>query len=351
MQGITCTSSLVQEGRLQYDRLFMLSYPDGHFISAREHPELLRFKTALTTEGVVIIAPDKQHKLITTQTFSTFLEPTEVWGNRFLSHIASISLNRWLSEYLQHDIQLRWIGEQSTRYTKRYPTVSLSFADGYPLLLVNQASLALLQQYCHNPIDIRQFRPNLVIDHPTAFIEDHWKTIQIGSIVFDVVKSCSRCVMITYPADETIHHTDHELFSVLQNLRMDDKQEIDFGHYLIARNAGELSVGDPLTILDTQPAKMYRPAPKPLQPVAPQNKTITIDYQDQQFTGNTQQVLLEQLEAHGINIPYSCRSGSCGCCQLQLEKGDVMPLNKQAKNRHGRILSCSCIPKTDLSLR
>ncbi|WP_142890677.1 2Fe-2S iron-sulfur cluster-binding protein, partial [Klebsiella pneumoniae] len=84
-------------------------------------------------------------------------------------------------------------------------------------------------------------------------------------------------------------------------------------------------VGDELEVLARGPAKAYgagesdnTPAPE-----AQQNATVEIVWQGVSFTGNNQQILLEQLEQQGIRIPYSCRAGICGSCRIRLEEGEV----------------------------
>lgn len=52
---------------------------------------------------------------------------------------------KWI---FSREVQLRWVGPQMTRRVKRHNTVPLSFADGYPYLLANEASLRDLQQRC-----------------------------------------------------------------------------------------------------------------------------------------------------------------------------------------------------------
>lgn len=86
----------------------------------------------------------------------------------------------------------------------------------------------------------------------------------------------------------------------------------------------------------------------PPAPEAQQQATVAIEWQGQQFTGNNQQVLLEQLEQQGIRVPYSCRAGICGSCRIRLEEGEVSPLKKNAVAGDGTILACSCVPKTAL---
>ncbi|TKV15257.1 MOSC domain-containing protein, partial [Citrobacter sp. TBCS-14] len=81
--------------------------------------------------------------------------------------------------------QLRWVGPQLTRRVKRHDDVPLSFADGYPYLLTNEASLRDLQQRCPASVKMEQFRPNLVISGAGAWEEDTWKVIRIGDVIFD----------------------------------------------------------------------------------------------------------------------------------------------------------------------
>lgn len=66
------------------------------------------------------------------------------------------------------DVQLRWVGPQLTRRVKRHNAVPLGFADGYPYLLTNEASLRDLQQRCPAGVQMEQFRPNLVVSGVAA---------------------------------------------------------------------------------------------------------------------------------------------------------------------------------------
>jgi ferredoxin len=80
-------------------------------------------------------------------------------------------------------------------------------------------------------------------------------------------------------------------------------------------------------------------------------REVAINWQGQHFTGNNQQVLLEQLELQGIKVPYSCRSGICGSCKVTRVSGEVTEMKKGAVREDGTLLSCSCIPAGDLVLR
>lgn len=177
--------------------------------------------------------------------------------------------------------------------------------------------------------------------------------IRIGEVVFDVAKPCSRCIFTTVSPERGQKHPAGEPLETLKRFRTAlDNGDVDFGQNLIARNSGVIRVGDEVEILTRGPAKAYgagesddTPAPE-----AQQQATVAIEWQGQQFTGNNQQVLLEQLEQQGIRVPYSCRAGICGSCRIRLEEGEVSPLKKNAVAGDGTILSCSCVPKTALRL-
>ncbi|WWP00021.1 MAG: 2Fe-2S iron-sulfur cluster-binding protein [Candidatus Dasytiphilus stammeri] len=74
---------------------------------------------------------------------------------------------------------------------------------------------------------------------------------------------------------------------------------------------------------------------------------IKVSYQGKIFCGNTQQVLIEQLEEQQLIIPYFCRSGICGACKLRLIKGNI---KKSPTSIDGFILSCCSIPTSDIEL-
>jgi ferredoxin len=68
--------------------------------------------------------------------------------------------------------------------------------------------------------------------------------------------------------------------------------------------------------------------------------------------GNSFEMLLDQGEAAGIIMPYSCRGGMCGRCKARLTSGKVNEIEDQAlttaEKEAGYILLCSSTPKTDV---
>lgn len=352
LRGLQLSHAQVASSGLAFDRSFMITEPDGTFITARQYPQMVLFTPALLADGLFLTAPDGEHATIRFNDFAAEEHPTEVWGNHFTALIAPPEINRWLSSYFQREVQLRWVGPALTRRVSKHPDIPLSFADGYPYLLINEASFLDLQQRCPSSIKLEQFRPNIVVSGSQAWAEDSWQVIRIGEVMFDLVKPCSRCVLTTVSTERGRKHPSGEPLSTLQKFRTADNGDIDFGQNMIARNSGIIRVGDKVEVLSTKPPRPYG-AGKVLESLqVPQDSThsVMIDYDGKVFTGNNQQILLEQLEQQGIRIPYSCRAGICGSCRINLLQGDVAPLKQSAVATNGTILCCSCIPKSDLKL-
>ncbi|MCG2877411.1 MOSC domain-containing protein, partial [Obesumbacterium proteus] len=153
---------------------------------------------------------------------------------------------------------------------------------------------------------------------------DSWQVIRIGEIIFDLVKPCSRCILTTVSTDRGRKHPAGEPLKTLQSFRTADNGDVDFGMNMIARSGGVIRQGDSVEILSVRPPRLYSAGETNESLSVPDSgeKSVKIEYQGQVFTGNNQQILLEQLEAQGIRIPYSCRAGLCGSCKLTLNEGE-----------------------------
>ncbi|WP_312052690.1 MOSC N-terminal beta barrel domain-containing protein [Pantoea brenneri] len=354
MRGLQLSHAQVSDSGLAFDRLFMVTEPDGTFITARQYPEMVRFTPVILPDGLLLLAPDGSHSSVSFSDFSGQYHPTEVWGNHFTARIAPEAINQWLSQFFPREVQLRWVGPQPTRRVKNFASVPLSFADGFPFLLVNSASLADLQQRCPASVRVEQFRPNLVVSGPAAWEEDSWAEIKIGEVLFEVTKPCSRCVFTTVSPETGHKHPAGQPLATLQGFRsaQDGSGDIDFGLNLIARNSGVVRAGDTVTVIKRRSPRVYG-AGEVVQTLQPQRQApsaVNITFQGQTFTGDNQQVLLEQLEMQGFRIPYSCRAGLCGSCKLRLVAGEVKALKQSAIGQDGTLLSCSCIPAGDVEL-
>lgn len=129
------------------------------------------------------------------------------------------------------------------------PGDEVSFADGYPLLLLSTAAVDALGQRLRRPIAALRFRPNLLVAGCAAHAEDGWRRLRIGDTEFEVAKPCTRCVFTTVDPETGVRDPDGEPLATLKQYRRGDAG-VSFGVNLIPRGSGRLRTGDAVSVLD-----------------------------------------------------------------------------------------------------
>jgi uncharacterized protein YcbX len=183
-----------------------------------------------------------------------------VWDSKLLASPAGDAADAWLSEVAGEPVRLVYLDDPTRRPTNPHYSRDgdrVSFADGYPLLLTAESSLAELNEQiaagplaAEGPLPMRRFRPSVVVVGAEAWAEDGWRLLQIGDVVFRAVKGCDRCVLTTIDPD-TAAKGKEPIATLARSRRWDGK--VWFGINLIPdspRNAGSISVGDPVRILE-----------------------------------------------------------------------------------------------------
>jgi hypothetical protein len=127
------------------------------------------------------------------------------------------------------------------------PDDIVSFADGFPFLLLSEASVDELNRRLENPVSAARFRANIIVQGCLPHAEDGWKTIRIGTVAFQVSKPCARCVVVDTDQHDGSRTTT--LLGTLAEYRMADGK-ILFGQNLLHRDTGALAVGDPVSIIN-----------------------------------------------------------------------------------------------------
>lgn len=252
--GIPLKSSLIEKRGLKFDRRWLLVDEKNKFLTQREFPQMARFQLALDEEKLNI-SYNKNQISIPSQADTEEYANVKIWNSIVKANFYSDKINEWFSENLQIKCRLVLMPEETKRivnpiYSVRKFADIVSFADGYPFLLIGENSLADLNEKLKNPVPMNRFRPNLVISGVEAFAEDSWKKIKIGKSVFYVVKHCDRCSVTTIN-QETGEKDGVEPLKTLASYR-NVKGKVLFGRYLIAENEGEsINIGDKIEILET----------------------------------------------------------------------------------------------------
>jgi uncharacterized protein len=235
----------------------LVARADLRFLSAREQPKLLQLSARAEAGWLHLQAPDLAAIRIAEPQHADFLR-VRIWDDTLDALPADASAADALSAWLGVDVSLVFMSDQVQRLTDpRYATAagqSVSFADGYPLLLITNASLLELNrrlaENAQPDVSMARFRPNLVLDGALPpHAEDSWRHIQIGNAHFDLVKPCVRCVLTTIDPDSLTRDANNEPLRTLLSYRRGAKG-VTFGMNLIPRQCGTLQLGDTLQLHD-----------------------------------------------------------------------------------------------------
>lgn len=385
--GIALSHSWVDDFGLSFDRRFVVTDLDGQFITARTQPKLCLIQCYLTPDGLLLTAPNMPELEIVFANFSEQYHQVTVWNDQINALYCHQLYDKWFSQYLNLPCQLHFFAEKSSRQVKNKEN-QVGFADGYPLLLISQASLNDLNKRIaqrngdstNTNVSMTQFRPNIVVNDTQAFDEDSWQRIKIGEVEFELTKPCSRCVFTTINPENAEKHPEQEPLSTLKTYRQVAKGDVMFGQNLIPLNKGQVKQGDKVTITSKQSPPIFiskvssnditasnsteiassKPTKSPEKTPAmsaesiPNKVTIQFESWNKKHKGNTQEPILDQGEAAGLMLPYSCRGGMCGRCKIKLDSGVVKQLADDGltddEKAEGYVLACSSIPQSDLVL-
>jgi uncharacterized protein len=58
LRGLQLSHAQASSSGLAFDRTFMITEPDGTFITARQYPQMVMFTPALLPDGLFLTAPD-----------------------------------------------------------------------------------------------------------------------------------------------------------------------------------------------------------------------------------------------------------------------------------------------------
>lgn len=248
LAGISVTQWSVVATGLQYDRQWMLIDEQGHFLSQRALPKLALIKTALRNEQLIISAPQQAPLVIPLQATDGQLIPSVIWQDYCLSLHVATEVDHWFSDFLGRDCRLVTLPPESIRRVDAnyaQATDQVAFADAFPFLLIADNSLAALNEAMQLSLDMRRFRPNLVVSGCTAYAEDTWREIRIGDIDFRLPKPCSRCAIPSIDPDSAEYNK--EPLVTLNRLRR-WQNKVYFGQNVLHNQCGILTVGDSVQI-------------------------------------------------------------------------------------------------------
>jgi uncharacterized protein YcbX len=187
-----------------HDREWMLIDDDGNFLTQREYPKMALIEPCLRGETLELHAPGMPRLDIALDLPDPAEAPkraVKLWQHELAAYDGDSMTRGWFSQFLGASCQLVRFHPEAHHPVNPARTggrdIGTLFSDGYPLLLIGQASLDDLNQRLlaigRAALPMDRFRPNLVIDGAEAHDEDHAARLILGNAEIRPVKPCPRC--------------------------------------------------------------------------------------------------------------------------------------------------------------
>lgn len=251
--GVSLDAALISNIGFVNDRRWLLVDSDNHFLTQRELPRMALIQPAVADDCLRLSAPGIGGIELAVD------QPGErigvsVWKDSGIGAIdQGDQVAEWFSTFLGHDCRLVRFAEDAVRpvspkYAPR-PTDRVGFADGFPFLIISEASLVDLNSRLETPLLMNRFRPNIVVADTEPYAEDTWRAIRVGEVEIDVVKPCARCAITT--TDQATAARGKEPLATLATYRIGQNGGAMFGQNAIHRTSGgTIHVGDPVSVID-----------------------------------------------------------------------------------------------------
>ncbi|KAK7063119.1 Mitochondrial amidoxime reducing component 2 [Halocaridina rubra] len=250
------------------DRAFAIINTRGTCLSSRHAGALATIETAL--KGQILTLKAKGFKDISVDIVSdlkdhTVLE-TRLANLRLPGVDCGDKVAEWLSQVLyngEEKIRLIYKGDvlknrpasnphKYNFYQHRKSDIA-SYTNYCSYMIASQSSLDDLNTRLSDPVTMRNFRPNIVVEGTKAYDEDDWAYVRIGPVQLRRLRPCERCLLITVDTDTGIFHPEKEPLRTLNGYRcINDPPELAklmvgkpiFGVLMSIDKTGSISVGD-----------------------------------------------------------------------------------------------------------
>lgn len=256
LAGIAVEHARLLGTGLEWDRHWMVVDAEGLFVSQREYPRMALVQPRLLAQALELQCPglsplevalDAQGPQTRVQVWDDIVDALDMgdaaalWLQQALGCVG-VRLVRFAPEE-RRACSPRWTGGAQGH---------TQFADGYPVLVTTEASMAPLNSRLAAaglpPVGMRRFRPNVVLGGMEAHDEDHMAVLQVMAeeggatpAQLALVKPCARCPIPNIDPDTAESHPG--VGDALQSYRRDARLNgaITFGmNAIVQAGAGQV---------------------------------------------------------------------------------------------------------------
>jgi uncharacterized protein YcbX len=252
LRGSSVREAAVEPWGLAGDRRYMVVDTAGRFLTQRQLPRMALIDARLAAGTLELAAEGAGRIAVAEPGPDAAAIPATVWRSVVAARDAGDEAAAWLTAALGVPCRLVHMGDPAADrpvdpdFSKAGDHVS--FADGFPLLATNVASLRDLNGLLARPVAMDRFRTNIAVDGAEPWAEDGWASLRVGAVPFDGAKDCARCAVTTVDQDTGARAADNEPLLTLSLFRRRDRGRIIFGQNLIPRGPGRIAVGDEVQV-------------------------------------------------------------------------------------------------------
>jgi hypothetical protein len=246
-RGIALSHATVEGRGLRFDRRWMVVDGGGTFISQRTHPLLSLIETAIDTTHLTLTVSGRGVLRLPLSPAPARRRDVIVWDDTVSAQVTGPEADDWISGVLGEQCSIVYFPDDACRRVDTrfsHGSEETAFSDGFPVLLLAQASLDDLNRHLQIPVPMNRFRPNIVVDGCAAFAEDEWRTVDAGTVRLELVKPCARCVITTIDQQTTAR--GNEPLAAL-SLYRNRGGKVLFGQNALVIQSGTITVGDEVT--------------------------------------------------------------------------------------------------------
>jgi uncharacterized protein YcbX len=252
--GVTVDHATVTETGLLHDRSFVVTKPDGMFLSQRTVARLAIIRAQPLHDGtkLALSAPGVDDIVLDMVDGPEVAVTVHKWDGRGIDQGEDAA--GWLSEVLGKDVRLirapsGWHREGSGESPGR-----IQFADSTALLVTSLSSLdglnARILERGADPVPMNRFRPNIVVTGwPEPHTEDRVRRMTIGTVRIGYGKRDIRCV-VTLVDQLAGQRAGSEPLRTLASYRREPEGGVSFGMKAAVLHPGKIFVGDEVNVTE-----------------------------------------------------------------------------------------------------
>ncbi|PSN73649.1 MOSC-domain-containing protein [Corynespora cassiicola Philippines] len=294
--GISVRSAKLLPTGLDLDRQWMwIAHPSNTFLTIRQNARMTLIRPSYTasTDTLTITAP-APNSIDAKLEFSIPAHPSpawlaenasrervKIWNTWTPAHVFSADLTEGFDAFFGQEVRLVYKSPEEVEEPRALKSNGAKeilgregrtcFPDMMPVLVGCESSIEELNERVgkveggEGPrIDVRRFRPNVLVKGHEAWSEDRWKTVSIlppstragsikgggGKITLDVTQRCARCHVPNVDPETAEEHKRQPWDTLMKYRRVDEgiKFKPCFGMLCVPREGGEVKVGMKMSV-------------------------------------------------------------------------------------------------------